>query len=178
MSEATPQTSGVAAPYTPDSDAPVALSASASSSNGLTSGYNDDAAFAVALAHAVRSVQRIVGLSAGRYGVAATYGPGQRIAGIVLRRDAPAEESAAENEATHRVIEAHVVAAASLVTATVALQDKKQGPSKTGSRPILLRIAEDVRRALAREALAQRPDEAWIVDVFIEDLRQEETTLR
>jgi hypothetical protein len=172
MSEVTPETGGVAVPYAQDQDS------DAPPSNGLTSGYNDDAAFAVALAHAARSVHRIVGLSAGRYGVAATYGPGQRITGIVLRRDAPAAESAAEKEATHRVIEAHVVAAASLVRTTIAPQDREQGSSKTGGRPILLRIAEDVRRALAQEALAQRPDEAWIVDVFIEDLRQEETTLR
>jgi len=43
-------------------------------------------ALALALAQAARAVEYVVDLGAGRYGASVTYGPGQRITGIVLRR--------------------------------------------------------------------------------------------
>src|SRR5262245_16598016 len=84
---------------------------------------NADLALALALAAEARTVEYVVDLSAGRYGVAATYGPGQRVKGIVLRRPAPSAGGAAPAF----VVEAHIVVATAAITSamTAAPQQKK-----------------------------------------------------
>jgi hypothetical protein len=147
---------------------------------------SDDVALAMALAPAallVAHVVDVVDVSAGRYGTAITYGPGKRITGIVLRRPLPSQTSAPSS----CVVEAHIVVATAAVTVFAATplaapttsRDKRQRPpttiahsaSDTPRAPVLLRIADDTRRALT-EALEQlRPNEQWIIDVTIDDLR-------
>jgi hypothetical protein len=152
---------------------------------GPDAGLSDDVALAVALARTARSVAHVVDVSAGRYGVAATYGPGQRIVGIVVRRVAPT----VGNEAPSCVVEAHVVIATAVVAGGLrqdAEQRSAQSPraraqSATGApgvsgRPILLRIADDIRRALAQELREMRPAEPWTINVSIDDLRDAEAT--
>jgi hypothetical protein len=137
---------------------------------------NDDVALALALAQTARTVEHVVDLGAGRYGVAATYGPGQRVKGIVLRRSALSEGNAAAS-----VVEAHIVIAAAAVTSvmTPAAQQKKQRlPATTVRRtsaksesPVLLRIAAEARRALAATLQRLRSGEQWDIDIVIDDLR-------
>jgi hypothetical protein len=81
-----------------------------------------------------------------------------------------------------------VVAAA--VMAGVLRQDAEHRPSQSlrahaqsvsgapgvSGRPILLRIADDIRRALAQELLEMRPTEPWTINVSIDDLRDAEAT--
>ncbi|HEY7094974.1 MAG TPA: hypothetical protein VH393_17455 [Ktedonobacterales bacterium] len=141
---------------------------------------NGDVALALALAQAARTVEHVVDLGAGRYGVAATYGPGQRVRGIVLRRAAQSEKSVG-SAAAAPVVEAYLVVATAAITsamAPAARQRKRRPPpdhmlgaSDTPETPVLLRIAEETRRALAATLRRLRPNERWDIDITIDDLR-------
>jgi hypothetical protein len=141
---------------------------------------NDDMALALALAQAARTVEYVVDLGAGRYGVAATYGPGQRIRGIVLRRAAQSEGSEGSAAAVP-IVEAYIVVATAAVTRamTPAARQRKRrlspdlarGALGTPGEPILLRIAGEARRALAATLRRLRPNERWDIDITIDDLR-------
>jgi hypothetical protein len=136
----------------------------------------DDVALALALAQTARTVEHVVDLGAGRYGVAATYGPGQRIRGMVLRRAAQSEGSAAAS-----IVEAYIVVATAAITnamAPAAQQNKHRpspdhalGASGTLGAPVLLQIADEARRALAATLRRLRPNEQWDIDIIIDDLR-------
>src|SRR5690349_7881251 len=137
----------------------------------------DDVALALALAQAARAVEHVVDLGAGRYGVAATYGPGQRIRGIVLRRTARSEGRVAAAP----VVEAYLVVATAAITSAMisAAQKNKRrlspdhalGASNAPGEPVLLRIAGETRRALAASLRQLRPNEQWDIDIIIDDLR-------
>ena len=147
----------------------------------------NDVALALALVRAARSVEQVVDVSAGRYGTAVTYGPGQRVTGIVVRRSAPSATSAAPSF----VVEAHLVVATAAVTVLTAPPSrlrKRRGISRgrKGSvrrrraahsasdaprAPVLLRIADEARRALAATLRRLRPGETWQIDITIDELR-------
>jgi hypothetical protein len=141
---------------------------------------DDDVALALALAQTARTVEQVVDLGAGRYGVAATYGPGQRIRGIVLRRAAQSEGSA-QGSAAASVVEAYLVVATAAITSAMApaARQRKRRPSPehavgvsgTPETPVLLRIAGETRRALAATLRRRRPNEQWDIDIIIDDLR-------
>jgi hypothetical protein len=134
---------------------------------------DDDVALASALAQAARTVEHVVDLGAGRYGVAATYGPGQRITGIVLRNSAQPEGSAA----VARVVEAHIVIALAVIVSGAAPIAQRKSATSTRGRssapgmPVLLRIAEETRGALAATLVRLRPGEQWDINITIDDLR-------
>jgi hypothetical protein len=140
----------------------------------------DDVAFALALAQTARTVEHVVDLGAGRYGVAATYGPGRRIRGIVLRRAAQSEGSA-EGSVAASVVEAYIVVATAAITSAMApaARQRKRRPSPDHAlaasdmsrAPVLLRIADETRRALAATLRRLRPNEQWDIDIIIDDLR-------
>jgi hypothetical protein len=135
-----------------------------------------DVAVAVALAQAIRSLPYVVDLSAGRFGVAVTYGPGQRIAGIVLRRPIPMEDT--EDDARPAsVVETHIVLAAAIARAFPE-QRLSSGQSQRAvaraERPVLLKIADEIRQTLEREIRRLRPTESWVIDIAIDDLREAE----
>jgi hypothetical protein len=143
----------------------------------------NDVALALALAQAALSVEQVVDVSAGRYGTAVTYGPGQRVTGIVVRRPTPSATSAAPSF----VVEAHIVVATAAVTVLAApplaalktSREKGQRPQATSAHsasdtpraPVLLRIADDTRRVLAATLRRLRPGETWEIDITIDDLR-------
>ena len=134
---------------------------------------------------AARTVEQVVDVSAGRYGTAVTYGPGQRVTGIVLRRSAPS--GTATSAAPSFVVEAHLVVATAAVTVLTApplaapktAREKRQRPQTTTARsasdppraPVLLRIADEARRALAATLRRLRPGETWEIDITIDELR-------
>jgi len=145
--------------------------------------HHDDVALALALSRAARTVEHVVDVSAGRYGVAATYGPGQRVTGIVLRR---AVQSGWDSPLSF-VVEAHIVVATAAVTMPIAphlaapkpSREKRQRQKTSSTRempgapraPILLLIADETRRALAATLRRLRPGETWEIDITIDDLR-------
>jgi len=144
---------------------------------------HDDVALALALAQAARTVEQVVDVSAGRYGTAVTYGPGQRVTGIVLRRPT---QSGWDSPLSF-VVEAHIVVATAAVTVPIAphlaapkpSREKRQRQKTSSTRempgtpraPILLLIADETRRALAATLRRLRPGETWEIDVTIDDLR-------
>jgi len=144
---------------------------------------HNDVALALALAQAARTVEQVVDVSAGRYGTAVTYGPGQRVTGIVVRRSAPSGTSAAPSF----VVEAHLVVATAAVAVLAApplaapktAREKRQRPqvntvhsaSDTPRAPVLLRIADEARRVLAATLRRLRPGETWEIDITIDELR-------
>jgi hypothetical protein len=147
---------------------------------------SDDVALALALVRAARTVEQVVDVSAGRYGTAVTYGPGQRVTGIVVRRPTPSATSAAPSF----VVEAHIVVATAAVTVLAApplaalktsrdKREKRQRPQAATARelpgapraPVLLRIADEARRALAATLRRLRPGETWEIDITIDELR-------
>ena len=150
----------------------------------------DDVALALALVRAARSVEQVVDVSAGRYGTAVTYGPGQRVTGIVLRRSAPSG-TVGTSAAPPFVVEAHIVVATAAVAVLAApplaapktsrekSRERRQRPQATSAHsasdtpgaPVLLRIADETRRALAATLRRLRPNEQWIIDITIDDLR-------
>jgi hypothetical protein len=142
---------------------------------------NNDVALALALAQAARTVEYVVDMGLGRYGVAATYGPGQRIRGIVLHRAALSAGSEGSGSAAP-VVEAHIVVATAAVmrvmTTPPARQSKRRlspdhAPRSSGApeAPVLLRIAAEARHALAATLRQLRPNERWDIDITIDDLR-------
>jgi hypothetical protein len=142
----------------------------------IARGDNDDVALALALAQSARTVEHVVDLGVGRYGVAVTYGPGKRIRGIVLRR--PTQSG---GNASSSIVEAHIVVATAAVSSarTPTTQRSEQrmptdiahSASGTQRAPILLQIADDARRTLAATLWQLRPNENWAIDITIDDLR-------
>jgi hypothetical protein len=139
---------------------------------------------ALALAQVARTVEYVVDLSAGRYGVAVTYGPGQRIAGIVLRKAGQSEGGAAVTS----LVEAHLVVATTAITnvmASAPLRNEQQrlstdqalNVSTPSSAPILRQIADNARSALGATLRQWRPREKWEINIIIDDLRDVDTRL-
>jgi hypothetical protein len=138
----------------------------------------DDLALTIALAQAARRVEHIVTLSAGRYGAVVTYGPGKRVDGIVLRRPTPVEGGPLPSSS----VEAHIIIdTAVVVRDATPLSQQEIGqrlpPNRHGhapesaEAPVLLRIADKTRQALAATLQQWRPHEMWDIDIVIEDLR-------
>jgi hypothetical protein len=138
----------------------------------VTPNQPDDVAVVVSLAQAIRSLPYVADLSAGRYGVAVTYGPGQRISGIVLRRPIPTEDDAH----LPSVVETHIVLTAEVVRAFPEQRlssAQSQQAGTTVQRPVLLDLAEEIRQTLEREIRSLRPSESWVIDIALEDLRDD-----
>ncbi len=103
--------------------------------------------------------------------------------GIVVRRSAPSGTSAAPSF----VVEAHLVVATAAVTVHAASplaapktsREKRLRQQTSSTRempgapraPVLLRIADEARRALAATLRRLRPGETWQIDITIDELR-------
>jgi hypothetical protein len=137
----------------------------------------DDVALALALTQAARTVEHVVDLSAGRHGSAITYGPGQRVIGIVLGRSIPSATSAPST-----FVEAHIVVATAAILHAMSSAKRQRTISPSSRRrshpapgttasPVLLQIADKTRNALFETLRHLRPNEKWNIDIVIEDLR-------
>jgi hypothetical protein len=129
-----------------------------------------DVALALALVRAARSVEQVVDVSAGRHGTAVTYGPGQRVTGIVLRRSATAATSAAPL----LVVEAHILVATAAVTVLAA---PPLPPPKTARQNFRHQSRAKRRRpgcggAGGARPLAHRRRGAWRAWGYLRRLRQ------
>ena len=144
----------------------------------------DDVALALALVRAARSVEQVVDVSAGRYGTAITYGPGQRVTGIVLRRSAPSGTRTRRcRSSSRRILWSPQLRSPSL---PLLPSRRPKGRGRKGcvrrrlaraarlarrETPVLLRIADETRRALAATLRRLRPGETWEIDITIDELR-------
>lgn len=131
---------------------------------------SSDLALASAAAQAVRMTPGVVDLSPGLSAPVATYGPGQRVVGIIIHHPAPEQV----------VVEVHVALSASeCETAAGDARDVADAKGATQETAIdeserrgpIGEIASHVRVA-AREAVQRvAPQVSAQVDVFIDDLR-------
>lgn len=172
VSQSASRSAGAKAQSPPHVDVAVAIEGNVTE---VKPNQPSDVTVAVSLAQAIRSLPYVTGLSAGRYGAAVTYGPGQRIAGIVLRRPIPTEDE------THLpfVVETHIVLAAAVVRAFPEQRlssGQSQGAGSIVQRPVLLDIADEIRQTLEREIRRLRPTESWVIDIALEDLREADQT--
>jgi hypothetical protein len=124
----------------------------------------NDITIAKTIATAVRATPGVVDLSPGLLALAATYGPHERLVGVVVRHPGPHETA----------VDVHVTVA---VEATPP--DEEQGgvasswsvQTETSDRAALTRVANRVREAAYRamQGLHVAPPSA--VDVFIDDIQ-------
>ena len=120
-----------------------------------------DLTLASAAAQAVRMVPGVVDLSPGYAAPAATYGPGQRVAGIVVHRPT----------AERIMLEVHVVlseAHCELASANSASKLVEHDSEESGPVP---EIASRVRSVVCATVQSMAPQAHIGVDVFIDDLR-------
>jgi hypothetical protein len=116
-----------------------------------------DITIAKLLAQAIRATPGVVDLSPGLFAIEATYGPGERVLGIVLRHPAP----------NALVIEVRVVLAETI------LREALSAVPSTGSdgTPLLLRFADQLRTVVAHTIHTLDVPVLTAVDVAIDDIR-------
>ncbi|HEU5198933.1 MAG TPA: hypothetical protein VFU32_04810 [Ktedonobacterales bacterium] len=125
----------------------------------LSSVGSDDLPLARVVAQAIQCVPGVQGLSAGRFGTAATYGRGGRVPGVVVRRYARGQLG----------IEVHLVVSAAALRA--ALRQSASMPAVIQTwPPFLLYLAEQVRASIQATATRQQLFSAARLDVYIDNL--------
>lgn len=117
-----------------------------------------DIAFARAIAAAIRATPGIANLSPGLMVVAATYGPHERVTGVVVRHDSPYETA----------VEVHVI-----VELNITTRGDGSGvtPGETSSVAILAQVANKVRATVDGVAFSMNLIPLATVDVLIDDIR-------
>lgn len=106
------------------------------------------------IAQAVSTVPGVRSLSKGRFALAATYGPGGRVPGVVLWRQA----------AGKLLIEVHIVICESLLLAALQQRQTRASPQP----PVLLQLAEQIRIAV-QQIVMELNIVPQAIDVVIED---------
>ncbi|HEX2349417.1 MAG TPA: hypothetical protein VHI51_13380 [Ktedonobacterales bacterium] len=128
---------------------------------------SSDLALASAAAQAVRMAPGVVELSPGLYAPVATYGPGERVVGIVIHHSAPEQI----------VVEVHVALSESACEAAAkdAIVGKdatlETAPGDAERRDPIREIASHIRVAVREAVRSVAPQVFAQVDVFIDDLR-------
>lgn len=121
-----------------------------------------DVTVAKAVAAAVREMPDVVDLSPGLHAAAATYGPGDRVPGVVVHHPNP----------DTTFIEVHVVIRAATVQGGALTEHTEAGTSaNTPGPPVLADAADRVRRAVRRalhDLHAAPPKE---INVLIDDIQ-------
>jgi hypothetical protein len=106
------------------------------------------------IAQAVRAVPGVCRMSKGRFALAATYGPGRQVPGVVLWHQAPGK----------LLIEVHIVVCETLLLA--ALQQRQAKIS--AQTPVLPQLARQVRMAV-QQVVMEVNLFPQAIDVVIED---------
>ena len=125
-----------------------------------------DIAIARAVAEAVRATPMVLDLSPGIAELAVTYGPHERVMGVVVRRPN-----------SHDItIEVHVVLQGSLHDESQQAEarggaSQREAPARTTRNAVLTRSAERIRRSVYRAVQGQGMAPPAGVDVLIEDVR-------
>jgi hypothetical protein len=120
-----------------------------------------DIAIASAVAHAVRAAPGVIDLSPGTTALAATYGSGKRVDGVVVHHLAPDKVA----------LEIHVTlseTACKQADADAALETSGRVQEEQG---LLTRVASRIRSAVYDIAPGMAPQALMRVDVYIDDLR-------
>jgi hypothetical protein len=117
----------------------------------------NDITIAKLLAQAIRATAGVVDLSPGLFALEATYGPGERVLGIVLSHPAP-------NALT---IEVRVVLAETVLREALCALPS----TEAGETALLLRFAQQLRTVVAHTIRTLDVAGLTAVDVAIDDIR-------
>ncbi|HEU5349582.1 MAG TPA: hypothetical protein VFU63_13305 [Ktedonobacterales bacterium] len=122
-----------------------------------------DIIIARAVAAAVRATPGIAGLSPGLLALAATYGPNERVVGVVLRHFSPHDT----------VVEVHVVVGIETIPKTEPHKtvSDMSAPAGVSDGAVLIRVANQVRNAVYRAIAELNLPPPSAVDVLIDDIR-------
>jgi hypothetical protein len=127
---------------------------------GTSNGQVQDVEIASSVAKAVLTVPEVVSLSPGHSAFAVTYGPTQRVTGVVVRRSAPTEMS----------LEVHVVLRAPSTALAALSVSGEMASSEAGEGTTFPAMAAQVREAVFRTFGEMRLPPPAEVDVFIDDI--------
>lgn len=126
------------------------------SSAPVVSGRLSDIDIANAIVHGIRNVPGILEMSQGLFAKAATYGPGNHIAGIALQHPSPGELS----------VEVHVV-----LDERFLLKTLSNAASSSDTTPILMRFTDQVRAAVSQTLEHLSLPVPIMINVAIDDIR-------
>ena len=122
----------------------------------VSSESGDDLTLATTIAQTVQGVPGVRALSAGSFATVATYGPGGRVTGVVLRR----------TQTDTLTIEVRLVACQEM------MRHMPHPPSLTlPEAPLLLDLAERVRTSVQQMVAPLPLSQPATVDIVIDDLR-------
>lgn len=119
-----------------------------------------DLELAKSVAAAIRGVPGVLDMGPGMFAQAATYGPGERVMGVVLRHPAPAALA----------IEAHVVLDERMLVQTLSSVSPSDGPSGSEHTPIVVRVADRIRAVVFQTVHQFGVPGPITVDVVVDDL--------
>ncbi len=120
-----------------------------------------DTMIAEAIVHATRSVPGVLEIGQGLFAKAATFGPGKRIPGIVIRH--PTSDSLS--------IEVHVILEEAALAKAYLEISHSETSSKSSTMPILLRFTGQIRAAVTQTLERLGLPVSTMVDVIIDDIR-------
>jgi hypothetical protein len=119
--------------------------------------HTSDITIAKLLAQAICATPGVVDLSPGLFAIEGTYGPGERLLGIVVRHPTP----------DALAIEVRVVLAEKMLREALSNE-----PFKNADRtPLLLRFADQLRTVVAHTICKPDAPALTAVDVAIDDIR-------
>lgn len=128
---------------------------------------SSDLALASAAAQAVRMAPGVVDLSPGLYAPVATYGPGERVVGIIIHHSAP-EQVVVEVHVTLSASACEAAAKDAIVGKDAALDMATDDAELRGP---IREIASNIRVAVREAVRSVAPQVVAQIDVFIDDLR-------
>lgn len=128
---------------------------------------SSDLALASAAAQAARLAPGVVDLSPGLYAPVATYGPGERVVGIIIHHTAP-EQVVVEVHVALSASQCEAVAKDAIVGKDAALDTATDDAERHGP---IREIASHIRVAVREAVRSVAPQVVAQIDVFIDDLR-------
>ncbi len=126
-----------------------------------TVAHLSDLALAKAIAQAVRSIPWVAAMSPGLFAIEATYGPGERVDGVVLRRSLPASLS----------IEVRVVLAEAALREGSYADSRPASPSHGNQAPRLEQLADQIRGTVFQTIHDLGLIEPGVVDVALDSIQ-------
>ena len=130
-------------------------------SAGIAPEHLSDMVIADAIVHAIQAVPGVLDMGQGLFAIAATFGPGKRVQGIVIQH--PTVDSLS--------IEAHVILEEASFTKAYSEISGSDASSRTGTTPILVHFTDEIRSAVTQTLAHLGLPVPTMVDVTIDDIR-------
>jgi len=122
---------------------------------------SNDLELAKAIVQAVRLTPGVLDMSPGRFVLAATYGPGEHVTGVVLLHMTP----------TLLTVQIHVVASILAMSEFLPISSQTEEEHVTDETPMLVQLAEQIRRNVYQAVHDFGLPAPLEVDVSIDDMQ-------